>query len=77
MVTSMSNMCRLTSDWWYAAVMGLLLIFPAVGQAEVIPFTFMRVVDTNTPIPGGTGNFIFWLFADVSAPFLALNGRRP
>lgn len=32
----------------------------AVGQANSISFTFTRVVDTNSPIPGGTGNFIFF-----------------
>jgi hypothetical protein len=40
--------------------MGLLLSIPAVGQAEPISFTFMRVVDTNSPVPGGMGNFIFF-----------------
>ena len=54
------NLCKLISDWWGAAVLALLFIFPAVGHAEPIPFTFTRVVDSNTPIPGGTGNFLFF-----------------
>src|SRR5689334_25265860 len=28
--------------------------------ASRISFTFTRVVDTNSPIPGGIGNFIFF-----------------
>jgi len=40
--------------------MGLLLSLPTVGQAEPILLTFTRVVETTTPIPGGSGNFIFF-----------------
>ena len=47
-------------NWWRAAIIGLLLSLPTVGQAEPTLFTFTRVVDTTTEIPGGTGNFIFF-----------------
>lgn len=36
-------------------VVGLLLSLPHTGQA--LPFTFTKIADTNTSIPGGTGNF--------------------
>jgi len=60
MLTSTNNVFRLISNWWCAVVMGLLLSTPVVGQAELVSFTFTRVVDTNSPIPGGSGNFIFF-----------------
>ena len=48
-------------NWWRVALMGgLMLCLPTVGQAEPTLFTFTRVVDTSTEIPGGTGNFIFF-----------------
>lgn len=40
--------------------------------ASRISFTFTRVVDTNSPIPGGIGNFIF--FTDPFTTF-SLDGR--
>jgi hypothetical protein len=52
--------CCNYGNWWRAAIIGLLLSLPTVGQAEPTLFTFTRVVDTTTPIPGGTGNFIFF-----------------
>ena len=38
-----------------AMVLGVLLSLPHSGQAT--PFTFTKIADTNTSIPGGTGNF--------------------
>src|SRR5215216_7108103 len=60
MFTSINNVCKLIGLWWWVAVMGLLLSIPTVGQAKPISFTFIRVVDTNSSIPGGMGNFIFF-----------------
>jgi hypothetical protein len=64
MFVSTNNMRKLVCNCWYAAVCatitGLLLSFPAVGKAKPTLVTFVRVVDTNTPIPGGTGNFTFF-----------------
>lgn len=34
---------------------GLSLSFPAAGKAEATTFSFTKIVDTNTPIPGCTG----------------------
>ena len=38
-----------------AAGVGLVTFWAASGQAQDI--SFRKIVDTNTPIPGGTGNF--------------------
>lgn len=39
------------------ALIGLSLSLLAGGKAAAISFTFEKIVDTNTPIPGGTGTF--------------------
>ena len=39
-----------------AALLGLVAI--GVPRAESGGFTFTKIVDTNTPIPGGVGNFV-------------------
>jgi cytochrome c len=51
----MNRIALIAAVGWRAAVLILLFSLPAFGQAEDIPFTFTRVVDTNTPIPGQEG----------------------
>lgn len=41
------------------ALTSLSLSLIANGKAEAVSFTFEKIVDTNTSIPGGTGNFEF------------------
>jgi hypothetical protein len=36
---------------------GIALSVMAGGQAEAVNFAFTKIADTNTPIPGGIGNF--------------------
>lgn len=36
---------------------GLSLSLLAAGEARAVSFTFTKIADTNTAIPGGTGNF--------------------
>ena len=57
MHTKTSNIRELTRSFLYVIVLGLLLSFPTVGRAAPIAFSFLKLVDTNTPIPGGSGNF--------------------
>ena len=57
MFTSSSHVITNKSHWWRAAVLILLFSVPVFGQPEDLPFIFTRVVDMNTPIPGGLGNF--------------------
>jgi hypothetical protein len=55
---------KLTAACWRAAGIALPLMFPVLGQTAQpvsLTFSFIRVVDTATPIPGGTGNFVFLL----------------
>jgi PEP-CTERM motif len=41
-----------------ATAIGLCFSLIAIAQANAASFTFTKIADTNTAIPGGTGNFI-------------------
>jgi hypothetical protein len=49
-----------------ALALGLSVCLLVSGKAEANTFEFTKIVDTNTPIPGGTGNFTGFL----NPPFL-------
>ncbi|HXX33835.1 MAG TPA: Ser-Thr-rich GPI-anchored membrane family protein [Thermodesulfobacteriota bacterium] len=53
------NLCLIT---WGA----LFFLCVMVSQAVAHPFVFTKLVDTNTPIPGGSRNFTFFEYYAVS-----------
>lgn len=59
--TEISRKATTASSWAGRAIsglaVGLSLCLLAGGKAEAATFSFTKIADTNTPIPGGTGNF--------------------
>ena len=53
-----------------SAALFFLCIIPS--QAGAQPFVLTKVVDTSTPIPGGLGNFTYFLYG--SPPPYTVNG---
>lgn len=57
---------------WSFSAMGLLLAVAAPAQAQLI--TYARIANTDTAIPGGTGNFNFFTFPVISNGRVAFHG---
>ncbi|MFB2983731.1 hypothetical protein [Microseira sp. BLCC-F43] len=45
------------------------------GSVEAASFTFSKIVDTNTPIPGGGGNFTFLNTPVIDNGIVAFGGQ--
>ncbi len=56
------------------ALIGLSLSLLASGKAEAISLTFEKIVDVNTAIPEGTGNFGFFETPSLDNGNVAFNG---
>ena len=53
----------------------LVLQFSVVSSGWAVNFTFTKIVDTNTPIPGGSGNFTDFAYWAYDGATLAFNAE--
>jgi hypothetical protein len=59
----------------FVSLGSLLLLFVITSQAWAQSFVLSKVVDTNTPIPGGSGNFNYFLPMAISGDNVAFEGE--
>src|SRR5262245_43448263 len=55
---------------------GALCVAIATPRAEAASFTFTKIADTNTPMPGGSGNFAFFGIPVLDGSSVVFNGSR-
>ena len=56
--------------------LGLIVLLPTAETAAQTQFTFTKVVDTDTPVPGGTGHFAGFRDISLDGGDIAFYGER-